>query len=61
MARLIEVWVESSANQNPAIIVDWDNDRHQRIEIEGEGPADVIAAFNKMARELQIEALNGDI
>ncbi len=61
MAKLEKIWVETHANSNPAIRMDWDNDRHQRIEIKGRNPLQVIEALKLAELELKSELHNEEI
>lgn len=61
MAKLEEIWIENHANSNPAIRIDWDNDRHQRIEIRGRNPLHVIEALKLAELELKAELHNEEI
>ena len=61
MAKLEEIWVENHANSNPAIRIDWDNDRHQRIEIRGRNPLHVIESLELAVLELKSELHNEKI
>ena len=45
MTRLTEIWIEHHAGQKPAIRLDWDNDYHHRVEIEGSNPIQVMNAL----------------
>lgn len=61
MAKLKKIWIEHNSNQNPAIRIDWDNDRHQRIEIYGSKPFHLINAFKKAALALEEELIEGNL
>ena len=61
MAELKKIWIEHYANSNPEIRIDWDNDRHQRIEIKGRNPLHVIEAFKRIKLELEAELYNEEI
>lgn len=52
MAILKEIWIEHHAGQKPAIRLDWDNDRHHRIELKGSKPFQVINALDEAVRVL---------
>ena len=58
---LEKIWIENLANSNPAIRVDWDNDRHQRIEIKGRNPLHVIEALKLAELQLKSELYNEKI
>ena len=58
MAKLKEMWVETDLSKvddstPTAIRIDWDNDRHQRIEIKGRSPLQVISALKRAALALE--------
>ena len=55
MANLKKIWIEEVEGEKPAIRMDWDNDRHQRIEIKGSNPLHVISALNGAALMLEEE------
>lgn len=61
MAKLEEIRIEHNANQRPAICIDWDNDRHQRIKIYGSRPIDLINAFKEAALVLEKELIEGNL
>ena len=64
MAELKKFWIERNVVEfkgNDAIRVDWDNDRHQRIEISGGSPKDVIQALGFAVRLLKSELNAGEI
>ena len=61
MAKLQEMWVEHHAGSNPAIRIVWDNDRHQRIEIKGRNPLDVIRALEMVILNLESELYHNEI
>ena len=59
MTKLDRIWIErdlAETGQNEAIRIDWDNDRHHRIEIEGDKPADLIKAM-----DLAVRMMNSDL
>ena len=58
MANLDRLYIERGSN---AIRIDWDNDRHQRIEIKGTEPHDLIKALDFAVRLLKSELNNKDI
>ena len=45
MAVLKEIWIENYKGQNEAVRIDWDNDLHHRIEIEGISPERVALSL----------------
>ena len=64
MAKLERIWVErdlADIGENEAIRIDWDNDRHQRIEIKGDEPKDLIKALDFAVRLLRYEIRNNEI
>lgn len=60
MAKLEKIWIEQNADSK-AIRIDWDNDRHQRIEIEGDQPKDLIKAMAFAVRLLKSEFRDKEI
>lgn len=64
MAKLDRIWIERDAagiESNEAMRIDWDNDRHQRIEIKGDEPKDIIKALDFAVRLLKSEMANEEI
>ena len=64
MARLKKIGIERTDlidREKMAFRIDWDNDRHQEIEIHGSKPSDVISALERMARILRSEQFNKEI
>lgn len=64
MSKLKRIWIESNADitgSDEAIRIDWDNDRHQRIEIKGKDPAHLIDALKRAEIELKAELYRGNI
>jgi len=66
MAKLTEMWIETDLSKiddhtPKAIRLDWDNDRHQRIEFKGRNPSQVIAALKYAALTLEEELYRDDI
>lgn len=64
MTKLERIWIESglgSTGGNEAIRIDWDNDRHQRIEIKGDKPEDLIKALDFAVRFLKSEMMDKEI
>lgn len=60
MAKLKKIWIERDLAKNDkeaatAIRLDWDNGRHQRIEITGTSPIHLIEAFTDAMCELKSE------
>lgn len=45
MVKLKEIWIEQGNGRERAIRLDWDNDQHQRIEIEDDSPKAVAHAL----------------
>ncbi len=66
MAQLKDIWVESDLadvdNCSPkALRIDWDNDRHHRIEIKGDEPKHLIKALDFAVRLLKSEMMHKEI
>lgn len=61
MAILSDIWIESYEGEKPAVRLDWSNDRHQRIEIEGDSPKEVARSIQKLAILLNSEIKKGHI
>jgi hypothetical protein len=64
MVKLDRIWIErglSGSGENEAIRIDWDNDRHQRIEIKGNEPKDLIKALDFAVRLLKSETIDKEI
>lgn len=60
MTKLERIWIEKDLD-NEAIRIDWDNDRHQRIEIKGNEPKDLIKALDFAVRLLKSEMIDKEI
>jgi hypothetical protein len=43
------------------IRIDWNNDRHQSIDIKSRNPEDVLTAFQEAVRLLSMEIYNKEI
>ncbi len=54
MAKLKEIWIENHDDSNPAIRIDWDNDYHEKVELQGANPLHVMEAL--MVAALRIES-----
>ena len=61
MVKLREIWIEDFDLGSKAIRVDWSNDRHQLIEIEGDTPEDILRTFEVSAELIRSEINNGNI
>ena len=65
MASLKSIRIEKqsmSVTRGKEILLDWDNDRHQRIPIkEGATPRDVIRAFDEAKTLITAEMVSGCI
>ena len=61
MATLNDIWIEKHEGKNPAIRLDWSNDRHQRIEIEGDSPTKVMIALSRMVYLIKQDQHKGNI
>ncbi|WP_257282027.1 MULTISPECIES: hypothetical protein [unclassified Endozoicomonas] len=59
MTKLEKIWIEE--NESNAIRIDWNNDRHQRIEIRGDKPEDIIKAMDFAVRLLKSELRDREI
>tara|TARA_R110002153_G_C13332612_1_gene498596 strand:+ start:18358 stop:18558 length:201 start_codon:yes stop_codon:yes gene_type:complete len=60
MTKLQNLWIETDSSKvddytPTAIRIDWDNDRHQRVEIKGRNPLQVINALKGAALKLESE------
>lgn len=60
MTKLKRIWIERDVTEinkdtATAIRLDWDNDRHQRIEITGTSPTHLIDVFTDAVFELEAE------
>ena len=58
MAKVTKIYVDENTN---VLRCDWDNDRHQAIEIKGDTPRDFIESLHKMVELLHIEKQNCEI
>ena len=61
MAKLKNLWVEHRSTEKKAICIDWDNDRHQRVEIESDTPEDVAWALDEASYLISVEIVDGEI
>jgi len=64
MAKLKRIWIErdlADIGCKEAIHIAWDNDRHQRIELEGDTPKDMIKALDFAVRLLKSEFKGNEI
>lgn len=66
MAKLESFWIETdledAINQIPvAIRASWDNDRHQRMQLKGNSPIQVIDALKGMVELLECELYENKI
>ena len=52
MAKVTEIWINKAI---PEIVVDWDNDRHQAIELKDRSPESVVNALSEMVVLLKQE------
>jgi len=59
MAKLTEIWIENREGKNPAIRLDWSNDRYHRIELNGDSPAQVLIAISRLAQLIERDLLGG--
>lgn len=58
MAKVTKVCVDKTTNE---LRCDWDNDRHQAIEIKGDTPRDFITALHELVELLHREHQNCEI
>lgn len=61
MAKLKKIWIEHFVGDQPAIRIDWDNDRHQRVEIKGDSPEAVAIALKEAGSLVNAERVRGEI
>ena len=52
MAKVTNIWINKAY---PEIVVDWDNDRHQAIELKDRSPEAVVNALSEMVELLKQE------
>ena len=52
MAKVTEIWINKAI---PEIVVNWDNDRHQAIELKDRSPESVVNALSEMVELLKQE------
>ncbi len=54
--KLKAIWIENCDDgEHDAIRIDWSNNRHQRIMIDGDNPDDVILALEVLALSIKTE------
>lgn len=61
MATLEKIWIENFKSMRPAIRIDWDNDRHQRVEIKDDTPEAVAEALKEAGELVNAERVDGEI
>jgi hypothetical protein len=61
MAKLKDIWVEENIGQNKAFRVDWSNGWHQRVEIKGSNPSDVVDSLSLLAHLIAGDIHDGKI
>ena len=61
MAKLKKIWIEHNFGEKRAIRIEWNNDRHQRIEIEDETPEAVVRALKEAGSLVNAERVHGEI
>ena len=61
MVKLKKIWIEHDFGEMRAVRIDWDNDRHQRVEIKGSTPQDIARALKKAGALIDDEIANGKI
>jgi len=60
MARLAKIWTNEFDNKKE-IRIDWDNDRHQSLQLVDGSPEEVIIKLKEMARLLERELEVGNL
>ena len=61
MALLEKIWIEWALDENGAIRIDWDNDRHQRIPLGSGSPDETLRALEQLQRLILRELAEGRI
>ena len=61
MAKLKKIWIEHEFGLKKAIRIDWDNDRHQRVEIKDGSPESVAMALKEAGSLVNTERVRGEI
>jgi len=61
LAKLKEIWIENESGLKKYIRIDWDNDRHQRVEIKGDSPESVAMALKEAGSLINSERVRGAI
>ena len=63
MTSLQTIWIEKDPESGApaALRVDWDNDRHQRIELSSTDAVGVMKALDFAKRLIRSEYANGEI
>ena len=61
MATLKKIWIEHESGHKRVIRLDWDNDRHQRVEIETITPKAVYRALKEAGSLVAAEMVQGKI
>jgi hypothetical protein len=62
MAKLQSIKVEGHADKSKRTLhVEWDNDRHQAVQINGDGAADVLVALEILHRTIDNDLFNQEI
>jgi len=62
MAKLKKLWVKDADDCSPAEIrVNWDNDRHQAVQIKGNDPQALMNALEDLIEVLDLDAFAGEI
>jgi len=64
MAKLKKIWIDEYQKFDKpfkAIRIDWDNDRHQSIEISGDSPNDLLRTIERMHSVISGELKSGEI
>jgi len=58
MTKLMSIWLEPGGK---AIRIDWDNDRHQRIELTSGSPEGVAKALKEAGSLVNAERVQGEL
>lgn len=58
MAKLKNIWINTTGVSGYELRMDWDNDRHQGIKMESLDPEHVKLALRNVALMIQLEQQN---
>jgi hypothetical protein len=61
MAKLQKIWIEHHFGEERAVRIDWDNDNHQRVEIESNAPESVARALKDAGSLVEAQIAQGKI